>query len=489
MARRPPRIPKTPPTAWRWSIPQGRFAVVYRPWSNTVADGRRIKQTVGPQVTNYLWDEDSAYGDVVLETDGSGSMLASYVLGDMGLISQSRNGATSYYLQDGQGSTRALTNAAGNVTDTYSYTAFGELLNQTGSTTNSYLYTGQQFDSLTGLYDLRARYYNPALGRFLSQDTYPVNLSNPVELNRYVYVANSPINAIDPTGHMLMENFGLGGLNFGKVVAVATVIFGIATVLIAVSALVPHVEPKIWEPQIDVPSLPRVKSWEDITNMRPIWTATPTSTPKPGPNPTPEPTGTLPPPIPTLTKTPEPGKPIVLDLGPGMNISGEILPLIAYYKPQGIKVVAIEQEVENLAGLKALESSMPNDFSVISGSFTDSSILSSNGYGCAQAAFSLWPGYDYGGYQGFAGVPTAINNLVCSGGYVHVISEVPSRFDYIANVSTGFVDWQFRSPVSQLCVKNPVSPGCSGYSAFSIPVGFNSEHNAKQNYALIGRKK
>jgi RHS repeat-associated protein len=101
------------------------------------------------------------------------------------LISQTRNGSTSFYLQDGQGSTRALTNSAGAVTDIYSYTAYGEIYNPTGTTENNYLYTGQQFDQSTGLYSLRARFYNPSWGRFLSQDTWAVNYSNPIELNRY----------------------------------------------------------------------------------------------------------------------------------------------------------------------------------------------------------------------------------------------------------------------------------------------------------------
>ncbi len=183
------------------------------------ADGRRIKQTAGAQTTNYLWDEASTYGDVVLETDGSGATLASYVLDDRGIVSQSRSGITNYYLQDGQGSTRALTNVAGTVTDTYSYTAFGELFNQTGSTANSYLYTGQQFDALTGLYDLRARYYDPAVGRFLSQDTYPVNFSNPVELNRYGYTANNPINLTDPTGQSAMAEYAIIGALMGGAMA------------------------------------------------------------------------------------------------------------------------------------------------------------------------------------------------------------------------------------------------------------------------------
>jgi YD repeat-containing protein len=91
------------------------------------ADGRRVKQTLGSTVTNYLWDEASTYGDVVYEYNGSGTALASYVLGGNQLISQTRGSTTNYFLQDGQGSTRALTSSSGTVTDTYSYNAFGDL--------------------------------------------------------------------------------------------------------------------------------------------------------------------------------------------------------------------------------------------------------------------------------------------------------------------------------------------------------------------------
>ena len=162
------------------------------------ADGRRVQQSIGSQTTNYLWDETSLYGDVVLEI--SSGNTTSYVLGGTELLSQTRNGVTSYYLHDGQGSVNALTNASADITDTYSYTAFGETLNRTGTTINAYQYTGQQLDSSTGLYDLRSRYYDPSLGRFLSQDIYPHIISDPAQLNRYVYVANNPINLIDPTG-------------------------------------------------------------------------------------------------------------------------------------------------------------------------------------------------------------------------------------------------------------------------------------------------
>ena len=65
------------------------------------------------------------------------------------------------------------------------------------------LYTGQRWDAALGLYDYRARWYDPALGRFVSADTVVPDPSAPQDLNRYAYVRNSPLNYRDPSGHLL----------------------------------------------------------------------------------------------------------------------------------------------------------------------------------------------------------------------------------------------------------------------------------------------
>jgi RHS repeat-associated protein len=99
-----------------------------------------------------------------------------------------------------RGGVRALADASGAITDNYDFTAFGKLFVQAGATTNAYLYTGQQFDAATGLYSLRARYYDPSLGRFLTQDSLNYSLTDPAGLNRYAYVADDPINGMNPSG-------------------------------------------------------------------------------------------------------------------------------------------------------------------------------------------------------------------------------------------------------------------------------------------------
>lgn len=116
------------------------------------------------------------------------------------------NTRTSTYHNDGIGSTRELTDTAGNITDTYTYRAFGGLEARTGITANNYLFTGEQFDPNLGFYYLRARYFDPEQGRLLSMDDFAGNIFEPATLHKYLYAHADPVNNLDPSG-----NITLGG--------------------------------------------------------------------------------------------------------------------------------------------------------------------------------------------------------------------------------------------------------------------------------------
>ena len=107
-----------------------------------------------------------------------------------------RGGATSFYNADGLGSVTSLTSSSGAPAETYTYDSFGKLSASAGSVVNPFQYTARESDPETGLYYDRARYYDPAAGRFISEDP----LTSAVRLNRYKYVNNSPNILTDPTG-------------------------------------------------------------------------------------------------------------------------------------------------------------------------------------------------------------------------------------------------------------------------------------------------
>ncbi len=164
------------------------------------AKGIRVSRTHNGITTQYLVDHNRDYAQVLAETN-NGQLDTSYIYGH-DLIKQERAGNNSFYLTDGIGSTRLLADAAGTVTDTYHYAAFGELLSQTGSTENSYRYTGEQYDAELDNYYIRARYYNQNVGRFTQQDTWFGRSDDPITLNKYLYGNSQPITNIDPSGHM-----------------------------------------------------------------------------------------------------------------------------------------------------------------------------------------------------------------------------------------------------------------------------------------------
>jgi RHS repeat-associated protein len=127
------------------------------------------------------------------------------------LISQQRGDESRFYLQDGHSGVRLLTDELGAVTDTYEYGAYGEVLRATGTTENPYLYRGESWDAELGLQYLRARYYEPETGRFLSTDPFEGMVERPVSRHRYLYGNVNPVVFEDPSGESAVAaNFNPG---------------------------------------------------------------------------------------------------------------------------------------------------------------------------------------------------------------------------------------------------------------------------------------
>ncbi len=167
------------------------------------ADGMRVLKTAGTEERRYLVDKNRAYAQVLEERNGSGTVVASYTHG-VDLIGQDRGAGFSFYHHDGQRSTRAMTDASETVTRGYNYDAFGRVLDEFGAEVNDHLFRGEHFDDESGLYYLRARYYDPAQGRFLTADPFPGAIRKPISLHRYMYADGDPVNLMDPTGYFTL---------------------------------------------------------------------------------------------------------------------------------------------------------------------------------------------------------------------------------------------------------------------------------------------
>ncbi|MBP0011245.1 RHS repeat-associated core domain-containing protein, partial [Roseofilum sp. Belize Diploria] len=174
------------------------------------ARGIRVSSTLNGVTTNYLIDENRQYAQVLEEytLDGANRQTeATYTYG-LNLVSQERGGDQLFYLHDNHSGVRQLTDEGGTVTDTYHYDAYGNLLSIAGSSENNYLYRGEQYDSFAQMQYLRARYYDPHLGRFASVDPFEGWLYQPMSLHRYLYGNANPVTFSDPSGEVAV-NMGL----------------------------------------------------------------------------------------------------------------------------------------------------------------------------------------------------------------------------------------------------------------------------------------
>ncbi len=171
------------------------------------AAGNRIGMTKDGGRTDFVLDP-TGLGSVFAEYDASGALAAHFTEG-LGLASRvDASGAASYYHYDLSGNTQLLTGAGGAVVATYDYLPFGEKIGATGTMTNEFTFSGRfgVQENGSGLYDLRARAYDPQLGRFLQQD--PIGLAGG-DTNLYRYAGNAPVDRADPAG--LFDIFISGG--------------------------------------------------------------------------------------------------------------------------------------------------------------------------------------------------------------------------------------------------------------------------------------
>jgi RHS repeat-associated protein len=163
-------------------------------------DGKRVSQTNGTGSYSYLNDVATALPVVLNEEGPDGDITYAY---GRGLIEESSATFNYFYHYDGLGSVVGLTDASGKPQAAYAYDLWGNaLLTVTDSvgTKNKFRFTGQALDPGTGLYYLRARYYDPTVGRLISRDPFSGRVGFPSTQNRFGYANNNPLRFADPTG-------------------------------------------------------------------------------------------------------------------------------------------------------------------------------------------------------------------------------------------------------------------------------------------------
>ena len=155
------------------------------------AEGLRYEMEENGNLVQFIFNQDR---EVVTEEDSTG---LTRLIRSTELIARSSESARTYYhyASDEMGSATHIVDEAGNVQNRYEYDAWGKITVKEEAVPNRFTYYGQQIDPITQQYYLRARFYNPVIGRFAQEDTYRGD-----GLNLYAYCANNPVYYVDPSG-------------------------------------------------------------------------------------------------------------------------------------------------------------------------------------------------------------------------------------------------------------------------------------------------
>jgi RHS repeat-associated protein len=160
--------------------------------------GRRVRKTVNGVMTRYLWDGDN----LAAEMNGDASLVRYYSyypgIDRPHAVTRASDGKTFYYATELPGSVIGLVNSSNQLVNSYEYDPFGVAVATSEQVAQPFRFAGRELDSETGLYYMRARYYDPQLGRFLSED--PIGLHG--GMNPFVFAANDPVDFLDPHGEL-----------------------------------------------------------------------------------------------------------------------------------------------------------------------------------------------------------------------------------------------------------------------------------------------
>jgi RHS repeat-associated protein len=174
--------------------------------------GNRVQATRNGVVTRYIYD---AAGNLIAEADGANNITRYYIYGQ-GLLAMATPANQVYcYHFNATGSTVAVSDSGGSIVSSYAYDAFGNITGQqeAAGLTQPFKYVGQYgvMSEPNGFYYMRARYYDPKVGRFISED--PIGF-DAGDVNLYAYVGNNPVMSIDPNGLWDARVHGRSGTQF-----------------------------------------------------------------------------------------------------------------------------------------------------------------------------------------------------------------------------------------------------------------------------------
>lgn len=175
-------------------------------------DGLLYERTEGEKTQRFYYDADKVIAEATVE-NGVALPKYRYIRGLNLSMRENTDGEKLYFSQNNHGDVVELRNKSGEVVNSYSYDVWGHPVVKNEQVENSFGFAGELWDDTVSLQYLRARWYDPSQGRFLSEDTYPGDLRNPSSLNLYAYVLQNPLRYLDPSGHVNVEQ-NEGGAGF-----------------------------------------------------------------------------------------------------------------------------------------------------------------------------------------------------------------------------------------------------------------------------------